>query len=167
MELTFAPKGLLQINNARIIFRNFAGRKDQFNKNGERNFCLVIPDQEMAEALQNDTNKFGVGWNVKIKAPREEGETPYMHLPVKVNFNEKGPAIYLDVNGKKTRLYEEDVAMLDDIVIRSVDLDISPYDGESMYGPFRKAYLRGMWVYQEVDRFADRYAANDDEYYGD
>ena len=48
--------------------------------------------------------------------------------------------------------------MLDSIDIRSVDLDITPYDGEGMYGPYRKAYLKSIWVYQEVDRFAARYA---------
>lgn len=158
MELTFAPKNVLQINDARIIFRNFEGRGDMYNREGERNFALVIPNQEIAEALQNDTNQYGVGWNVKIKAPREEGETPFMHLPIKVNFNDRGPVIYVDSNGKRTRLTPETVGMLDHIDISSVDLDISPYDGESMYGPFRKAYLRAMWVYQEVDRFAARFA---------
>ena len=29
MELTFAPRGILQINGAMITHRNFAGRGDQ------------------------------------------------------------------------------------------------------------------------------------------
>lgn len=159
MELNFGPRGTLEINDARIKFRNFSGRKDQYNKNGERNFHLIIPNQEIADTLLNDTNEYGVGWNVKIKANREEeGGAPYMSLPVKVNFNGRGPAVYLDVNGKRTRLDEDTVCMLDSIDIRSVDLDITPYDGEGMYGPYRKAYLKSIWVYQEVDRFAARYA---------
>ena len=56
MELTFAPRGVLQIDDARIIFRNFRGEGGKFNKEGDRNFALIIPNEEMAEALQNDVN---------------------------------------------------------------------------------------------------------------
>lgn len=158
MEMRFAPRGVVEFDNARIIFRNFAGRRDTYNKNGDRNFCLVIPNQEIADELMADTNRYGAGWNVKVKVNED---ATYIHLPVKVNFDGKPPVIYLVTNGKKTRLDEDTVACLDDIDIAYVDLDISPYDGEGMYGPFRSAYLRSMCVYQEVDRFAARFAAEE------
>ena len=56
MELVFAPRHVLQIDNASICFKNFRGEGGKFNKEGDRNFALIIPDEEMAEALQNDTN---------------------------------------------------------------------------------------------------------------
>ncbi len=158
MELTFAPRGVLQIDDARIIFRNFRGEGGKFNKEGDRNFALIIPEQEMAEALQEDTNRFGAGWNVKIKPPREEGDEPFIYLPVKVKFNDRGPVIYLQSGRNRVRLDEESVAMLDDIDIRSVDLDIRPYDDEINGKPFRAAYLQSMCVVQEIDRFAARFA---------
>lgn len=161
MKLTFAPRGVLQIDDARIIFRNFRGEGGKFNKEGDRNFALIIPNEEMAEALQNDVNKFGAGWNVKIKPPREEGDEPFIYLPVKVKFNDRGPVVYLQSGRNRVKLDEESISMLDDIDISSVDLDIRPYDDEINGKPFRAAYLQSMCVTQEIDRFAARFASEE------
>ena len=32
MEITYAPKGILQIDNARICFRNFRGEAAKYNR---------------------------------------------------------------------------------------------------------------------------------------
>ena len=151
------PNGYLEINDARIIWKNFSGRGDRFNREGDRNFSLVIPTQEDCDALRNDTNKFGDGWNVKIKPPREEGDTPFMHMPVKVKFNGRGPNVYLDRGPKREplQLTEDTIACLDEMDILSVDLDIRPYDDKLPNGnTFRTAYLSAMKVYQRLDRFA-------------
>lgn len=158
MNLTFAPRNILQIDDARIIFRNFRGEGGRFNKEGDRNFAVVIPNQEMAESLLNDMNQYGAGWNVKIKAPREEGDDPFIYLPVKVKFNNRGPVIYLESGSNRIRLTEDTVSMLDEIDILSVDMDIRPYDDEINGKPFRSAYLQSMLVRQEIDRFAARFA---------
>ena len=158
MNLTFAPRNILQIDDARIIFRNFRGEGGRFNKEGDRNFAVVIPNQEMAESLLNDTNQYGAGWNVKIKAPREEGDDPFIYLPVKVKFNNRGPVIYLESGSNRIRLTEDTVSMLDEIDILNVDIDIRPYDDEINGKPFRSAYLQSMLVRQEIDRFAARFA---------
>lgn len=158
MNLTFAPRNILQIDDARIIFRNFRGEGGRFNKEGDRNFAVVIPNQEMAESLLNDTNQYGAGWNVKIKAPREEGDDPFIYLPVKVKFNNRGPVIYLESGSNRIKLTEDTISMLDEIDILSVDMDIRPYDDEINGKPFRSAYLQSMLVRQEIDRFAARFA---------
>lgn len=159
MELVFAPKNILQIDDARICFRNFRGEESMYNAKGNRSFSLVIPNEEIADALMNDKNEFGVGWNVKIKAPREEGEAPFIHLPVKVKYTDRSqPRVYLISGKNRIELDEETIGMLDDIDIRSVDLDIRPYDGEGRFGPHRTAYLQSIYVTQEVDRFAARFA---------
>lgn len=161
MKLTFAPKGVLQIDEARITFRNFRGEGGKFNKEGDRNFALIIPDEEMAEALHNDVNQYGAGWNVKIKSPREEGDEPFMYLSVKVKFNNRGPIIYLQSGNNRVKLTEDTISMLDEIDIESVDLDIRPYDDEINGKPFRAAYLQSMCVTQNIDRFTARFASEE------
>lgn len=158
MKLKFMQDRTIQIDDARIIYRNFAGNPSQYNREGERNFAVLIDDEEMAEALQNDLNRYGVGWNVKIKAPREEGDSPFMFLPVKVKFNARGPKIYVESAGRRMTLDEETIGMLDDIDIRSIELDIRPYDNEVNGRPYRSAYLQSMYIVQEIDRFAARFA---------
>ena len=149
------PNGYLEINEARILWPNFEGRGDRFNKQGDRNFHLLIPTQDIANDLMNNKNEFGDGWNVKIKT-REEGEAPFMHMMVKVKFNGRGPNVYLVSGNKKVRLNEDTIKCLDDIDILSVDLDVRPYDGKMANGQtFRTAYLSAMRVHQRVDRFAD------------
>lgn len=148
MELTFAPRGILQIDDARIVYRNFSGVGTKFNRDGDRNFAVVIETEEMAEALKHE------GWNVKIKPAREEGDMPFMYLPVKVKFSERGPKVYLKSGENVNLLDEESVGLIDEVDILKVDLDIRPYDWEMNGKTGRTAYLQSIQVEQEVDRFA-------------
>ncbi len=149
MNIEFAPGGILQIDDARITHRNFSGIGSKYNREGDRNFSLVIDDQEIADALVE------AGWNVKIKAPREEGDMPFMFLPVKIKFNDRGPNAYLKAGNKLVELDEESIDCLDNVDIMSVDLDIRPYDWEVNGKTGRTAYLYAIRVTQEVDRFAE------------
>lgn len=148
MKITFAPRGILQIDDARIIYRNFSGEGSKFNREGDRNFSIIIDDPAIADEL------VAQGWNVKIREPREEGDDPFIHLPVKVKFNDRGPRIYLITGDRRNELDEESVGIIDNVDIIGVDLDIRPYDWEVNGKTGRTAYLHSMRVVQEVDRFA-------------
>lgn len=153
MEIYFAPNGHLQIDDARIIFKNFEGRGDKFNREGDRNFSLRIYDMEDADALKDR------GWNVRIKDGRDEDDGPFMRLPVKVKFNNRGPRVYLISGANRVPLNENTIGCLDEIDIERIDMDIHPYDWEVNGRTGRTAYLEAMEVVQQIDRFAARYEA--------
>lgn len=141
---------IIQVDDGKIIWSNFAGRETQFNDKGKRNFNWKIEGgSDLTDRLVAD------GWNVKIKPPREEGEEPFVHLAVKVNFDGWNPPnIYL-VSGNNTRkLDPETVGILDDIDIIKADFDIRAYDYDTPRGSGRAAYLHAARIVQRVDRFA-------------
>ena len=148
MEITFAPRGILQIDDARIIYRNFSGIGSKYNREGDRNFAVVIPNQEIADELIKE------GWNVRIKPPREEDEDPFMYLPVKIKFSDRGPNCYLRSGKIQTKLTESTIGCVDDIDILSVDLDLRPFDWDVNGKTGRTAYLQSIRVTQKIDRFA-------------
>ena len=151
MNLTIAPRGILQIDDARIIYRNFSGAESKFNRKGDRNFAVVIDDQQLAEDLRND------GWNIKIRPPRDIDDEPFMYLPVKIKFNDRGPNVYLVTGDRMNRLDEDSIDCLDNVDILEVDLDVRPYDWEINGKEGRTAYLQSIKVAQRVDRFAAEY----------
>ena len=158
MEIRFAQRGIVQIDGARIIYRNFSGRGTQYNREGDRNFCVVIETQEQADALMD------AGFNVKIKEPKEEGGLPFMYLKVNVKYNPKGheyerlnPEAVLITGRSQNKLDEESVCVLDGIDILNVDMDISGSNWTVQGRSGRSAYLSKIYVTQEIDRFAARY----------
>ena len=154
MNISF-ERGILQIEDARIIYRNFAGIGSKYNRDGDRNFAVIIPNQEIADELIAD------GWAVKIKPPRDEDESPFMYLPVKVKFNNRGPAAYVKSGNSVQRLNKDTIGMLDEIDIQSVDMDLRGYDWEVNDKKGKSAYLQAINVIQNIDRFGAQYQAQE------
>lgn len=157
MILNFKDE-IMEITDARIIYRNFAGEASKFNRAGDRNFAVVVPDEETKDQMVER------GWVVKIKPPREEGDDPFMYLSVAVNFNGRGPGIYLNSNGNVTRLNEETAHIIDELDIESVDMDLRPYHWEVSGETGVKAYLHAINITQRVDRFGAKYAQENPDF---
>lgn len=152
MQLRFEPRGVVGIDDARLIFKNFSGKPSEFNREGDRNFAVIIPD-DMADELRKD------GWNVKIKTPTNPDIEPYNYLPVKIKFSEYGPTVRVISGRNQVRLDEDTIGQLDHMDILKVDLDLRPYDWESaIFGSGRTAYLQKMYVTQHVDTLEQRYS---------
>lgn len=146
----------LNIENARIIFRNFSGKPDRFDKVGHKNFNVIL-DPEQADKLSRD------GWNVKVRHDSRDPDSDDMFLlPVEIKYEVYPPKIYMITEKNKILLDEDTVGQLDDAEIKNIDLVIRPYSWEVNGKTGVKAYVRKMYVTIEEDIFASKYNFNDE-----
>lgn len=148
--------GTVLMEGVRIIFRNFAGKEGQYNREGDRNFAVLIDDKVAAD-MDAD------GWNVKWLNPRseEEGEERQAYLPVSVNFKGRPPRIVLITSRGRSNLDESSIEMLDWADIINVDLIVRPYEWTVNDKSGIKAYLQSIYVTIEEDPLEQKYNALD------
>lgn len=132
------PSDLI-IEDAEIIFLNFAGEERQFNVAGDRNFTVVL-DDEAAEQL------LALGWNVKTKPARDAGDPPRHTLKVAVKFGDYPPELYMLTSKNKTKLDEEFLYLLDKVDIERVDISVKPYVWNVNGNTGTKAYLTRLYM---------------------
>lgn len=142
----------ISIENARILFRNFAGNESKFNRAGDRNFCVIIENPDMAQKLSED------GWNIRVLKPRDPEDEPRHYLQVAVSFKNIPPTVWLITKHNKTMLNETTIDSLDYADLKNVDLIIRPYQWEVQDKSGVKAYLKTGYFTIEEDAFAAKYA---------
>lgn len=156
----------LQIENLRnrdIIYRNFAGRMTQYNKNGNRKFSIII-DPEIATRLEKD------GWNVKHRPSRNNEDEEFCTLEVRVRFDLSfaRPRIKQFTRAGSININEENIGNFDNAEFETADIVLRQYlwtnpAGESgvsaqlaeMYVRLNEGVLEGKW--------ADETAAGDED----
>lgn len=147
----------LNIKSAKIVKRNFTGRAEEYNREGNRYFTIRIDDPNLAESLITD------GWKIREGKKRNEDDDPRWFMDVKVAFNEYYPIkIYTYAGRTKRELTEENVATLDHAHIMNADMTIRAryweVNGKSGY----KAYLKVLHAtLEEDDPWAEEYASYD------
>lgn len=141
----------LNFENARLIFKNFAGEKTKYNAAGNRNFSVIIDNPEDAIMFKAD------GWNVREMPSRDPDEGPTYFLTVKVAYNDYPPNVYLVTSKKRTLLDEYTIDMLDQVEIANVDLIVRPYNYEVNGRTGVAAYLHTMYVTIRENPFAAKY----------
>lgn len=150
--MSYRVESVLEFEDAKIIFKNFSGKEKKFNREGDRNFTVIIPDEEMAIRLKND------GWNVRQLRSRSEDEPGDYALQVTVSYKGRPPRVVLIAHGKQTVLDEQSINVMDYADIERVDLVVNPYNWEANGKVGVKAYLRSMYVTLVEDKFAAKYA---------
>ena len=140
----------VNIENAKIRFRNFTGEPTKFNKVGGKRTFSVVLEEDAAKKLMED------GWNVKTWEP-EGADEPVYHLPVEASYNLYPPKIYMISGNKKTLLTEDTIAALQYAEFSNVDLIIRPYCWEVQGKTGVKAYVKSMYVTIVEDEFEKKY----------
>lgn len=144
-------KNNITIEDARLIFRNFAGEESKFNAKGKRNFCVVL-DPELAKDLEDD------GWNVKWPPAREDGEERDPYIQVKVSFGQFPPKVVLISSQGKLKLDEDTIGTLDYAAIEVADVIIRPYNYEVNGKKGVSAYLKSLYVTIQEDELDRKYS---------
>lgn len=141
------------LEGVQIIYSNFSGRADDFNREGNRNFNIIL-DRETGEKMEKD------GWAVRWQEPREEGDDPRALLNTIVKFGGRRPPKVVMVTGRgQTILDERTIALLDSAEITNVDVIIRPYNWSVGGKSGVKAYVKSLYVTIEEDPLEAKYGA--------
>ena len=137
---------LKNVTIGRGSYRNFSGTVGMYNKSGDRKFSIFLP-QEVADELLE------LGWYVKTKPGRREGDDPINQFDIAVAFDPYPPTIELiSHDGTKSYLTEETVGILDELDIARADLEIRPYNWNVNGKTGVKAYLKTLKVHARPPR---------------
>lgn len=155
-QLLQDQSGQLLIHDAQIVFRNFAGREGQYNREGDRNFCVIIPP-EVAEQMLEDR------WNVKQLKPREEGVPGDYYIQVSVGFKNRPPNLWLISSKGRVRVSQAECELLDWVDIARAEVLVNPYNWKIRAGtPDEKtgvkAYVKTLVITLNEDYLELKYA---------
>lgn len=152
MELKFLKSNRIQILNGEIIFKNFRGKANDYNRSGAMKFSVVI-DEQYVEHLKND------GWNVKLYTPRDEKYDPFYYLEMELRYNHVPPKVFSVLKDKIQELNEDTVGELDYVDISHGDMIIngSKYDVNGRQGT--KAYVNKLYVALNADILDEMYGS--------
>lgn len=150
--------GLITIEDTRLVLRNFSGEEREFNKKGDRNFGILLSEEDAA-ALEAE------GFNVKRFTPRDP-EDPNDHgnpwMRIIARYDRFPPNVILIGSKNRTVLTEETIGQLDMARVEKVHITFRPRfwsraNGSSGY----TAYLRTLLVYINEDYLTMKYLSDD------
>lgn len=144
----------LIIEDAKIIFPNFSGREGRYNREGNRCFSVMVPDEKLALQLKDD------GWNIRERVINGEGTGEYYINGVNINFDYYiKPVIYYISNGNEIELTPEIMdsgiaAQLDGRGAERYDVSIRPRSWERTDGSIGiKGYVDEMRIVAKKSLF--------------
>lgn len=145
------------IEDAQIVFRNFAGREGKYNREGDRNFAVFIDDPKQVKEFEDE------GWNVRYLQARDEGEEDRAYLSVSVAYGKGQPPRIVMITPResgdvRTDLTEETVESLDWVEYKKADMVLNPYQWSVSGKSGVKAYLKTLFITLDLDDLEAKYA---------
>jgi hypothetical protein len=133
-------------------WRNFSGKEGAYNREGDRNFAVLLPE-DVAKAMARD------GWNVKTTKPQDGEEEGSPYLSIGVSFKGRPPEIYVITQARgRVRIGEDEVNTLDWLNYDVADIIVNPYEWSVRENSGIKAYLQKMFVVIKEDALDLKYA---------
>lgn len=140
------------IEDAELLFKNFTGTPGTYNRDGAKNFCVIL-EPEMAEAMLEE------GYPVKYLKPFDEQDDPKPYVQVKINFkSKKPPRIWMITSRGKNALDEDTCMLLDTADIVKADLMVNPYEWEVRGDSGISVYLSSLFVTIRENELDRKYA---------
>jgi hypothetical protein len=144
------------VEGATLIFRNFSGKEGPFNRDGDRNFAVILPPDD-AEKMAKD------GWNVRYLEAREEGDEDTPYITCAVSFKNYPPRVVMLTSRARTNLNEDNIEVLDWANIETADVICRGYEWSVGDKSGTKAYVKSLFVTIEEDYLERKYAVNEVE----
>ena len=138
------------LQNVQILWPNFTGRESQFNREGDRNFCVAL-EPEVAEAMARD------GWNVKQTKTNDDYDQPQHYIQVSVKYGNRPPKVTLVTSRGRNPLDESLVSLVDGLDIKFADLVLNPYEWNVSGKSGVKAYLKNAYIVLVEDELDQKY----------
>lgn len=147
-----SPRMQFIIEDAEVLYRNFTGKENEYNRKGRRNFHIILTD-EQAKQLAED------GWAVKFPKPGEEDEKNPT-IKITLGYSQEPYPSVITINSKdvRTPLDEETISTLDSVDIDRVDVICNSYNWDTPTGTGIAAYLKTMYVHLDEDFLQMKYA---------
>lgn len=161
--------------DCRIIWPNFSGKAGKYNEEGER-FVNLVLDEGTALAMKAD------GWNIKAREPRDAQKNiidgdPMYYVEVAVSFRGHTPPKCVLISGKNQEdltapdedgvVHADNINVLDAVTPEKIDMIINPSPWERDGRSGIKAYLKTIYVTQQLDDLELLYGNFSDEDPGD
>jgi hypothetical protein len=129
----------IRINNAELIWHNFAGRKELYYRAGYKNFTLIL-EPSMYEKLKSQ------GYNIHKSSftGDSEDEIPYLNVAVS---NTESPEIFIITPDYKYSINVDKSFILDRICLKKMNCVIHPFQWTIRDRTGIKPYLKEIEVF--------------------
>lgn len=139
------------IENAELKYLNFSGRQTDYNPAGMRNFCVVIPPENVNAVRE-------MGYNVKTGVDNKTGDE-FEFVKVNVSYRFEAPRVEMIIaNKKRVSLTEDSISQLDGTDFESIDLSFTGSDWENRGKHGTSAYLDSLYALVKEDYLDSKYS---------